>query len=52
MPDIVWGNFHLRPQERSLWLALFLTLMPVAMTMALLWKIKEAIFTGLFTVER
>jgi hypothetical protein len=52
MPDIVLGNFHLRPKERGLWLALFLTLMPIAMTMALLWKIKEAIFTGLFAVER
>jgi len=52
MPDVAWGNFHLRPRERGLWLALFLTLMPVAMTMALLWKIKEAIFTGLFAVER
>ena len=51
MPDIVLGSFHFRPQERGLWLALFLTLMPVAMTMALLWKIKEAIFTGLFAVE-
>ncbi len=51
MPDIVLGSFHFRPQERVLWLALFLTLMPVAMTMALLWKIKEAIFTGLFAVE-
>jgi hypothetical protein len=52
MPDIVWGNFHVRPQARVFWLALFLALMPVAMTMALLWKIKEAIFTGLFAAER
>jgi hypothetical protein len=51
VPDISWGNFHLHPRERALWLAFFLTLMPVAMTMALLWKIKEAIFAGLFTVE-
>jgi hypothetical protein len=29
-----------------------LTLMPVAMTMALLWRIREAIFTSLFEVER
>jgi hypothetical protein len=52
VPDVSWGDFHLRPRERALWVALFLTLMPVAMTMALLWKIKEAIFTGLFAVER
>ena len=35
IPDIAWGGFHLRAQERAMWLALFLTLMPVAMTMAL-----------------
>jgi hypothetical protein len=34
------------------WLILFLTLTSVAVTLALLWKIKEAIFTGLFELER
>jgi hypothetical protein len=34
------------------WLILFLTLMPVAVTLALLWKIKEAIFTSFFELER
>jgi hypothetical protein len=34
------------------WLILFLTLMPVAVTLALLWKIKEAIFTSFFEMER
>jgi hypothetical protein len=34
------------------WLVLFLTLMPVAVTLALLWKIKEAIFTSFFEIER
>jgi phosphotransferase system glucose/maltose/N-acetylglucosamine-specific IIC component len=52
MSEIVVGSFHFFPQERLMWLALFLTLMPVAMTMALLWKLKEAIFTGLFETER
>jgi hypothetical protein len=52
LPDIAWGNFHLHPREGGLWVALFVMLMPVAITMALLWKIKEAIFTGLFTAER
>jgi hypothetical protein len=33
-------------------LVLFLTLMPIAMTLALLWKIKEAIFTSFFEIER
>jgi hypothetical protein len=49
--DIAWGNFHLRPVERGMWLGLFFTLMPVAMTMALLWKLKEAIFEGFFSAE-
>ena len=31
----------------GIWLALFLILMPLAMTMALLWKIKEVIFSSL-----
>jgi hypothetical protein len=52
VPEVVVGGFHFVPQQRGLWVALFLTLMPVAMTMALLWKIKEAIFTGLFTMDR
>jgi hypothetical protein len=34
------------------WLALFLTLMPVAVTLALLWKLKEAILTSFFEIER
>lgn len=52
MRDGAWGHFQLHPLERALWLAIFFTLMPVAMTMALLWKLKEAIFTGLFTADR
>jgi hypothetical protein len=31
----------------GIWLALFLTLLPLAMTMALIWKIKEVIFSSL-----
>jgi hypothetical protein len=34
------------------WLALFFTLMPVAVTLALLWKLKEAILHSLFETER
>jgi hypothetical protein len=33
-------------------LELFLTLMPVAVTLALLWKLKEAILMGFFEMER
>jgi hypothetical protein len=36
----------------GLWLALFLILMPLAMTMALLWKIKEVIFSSLTNADR
>ena len=36
----------------GVWLALFLMLMPLAMTMALLWKIKEVIFSSLTDAER
>lgn len=34
------------------WLILFLTLTPLAITLALLWKMKEAIFTSIFELER
>jgi hypothetical protein len=36
----------------GLWLILFLILMPLAMTMALIWKIKEVIFASVFDAER
>jgi len=40
------------PQRIGEWLILFLTLTAVAATLALLWKIKEAIFTSFFELER
>ncbi len=42
----------LDPQTIGEWLILLLTLTSVAVTLALLWRIKEAIFTGLFELER
>jgi hypothetical protein len=36
---------------RGLWFILFLSLMPLAMTLAILWKIKEVIFTSIFAAE-
>ena len=36
----------------SLWLVLFLILLPVAMTMALIWKIKEVILASVFSVRQ
>jgi len=38
-------------ENGGLWLVLILVLLPVAMTMALLWKIKEAILTSVFGPE-
>lgn len=38
--------------EIGLWFMLFLLLIPVATTMALIWKIKEAIFAGVFDTQR
>jgi hypothetical protein len=46
------GRHYFDLQTIGEWLILFLTLMPVAVTLALLWKIKEAIFTSLIEVER
>ena len=36
----------------AIWLSIFLILMPLAMTMALLWKIKEVIFSSLTNTDR
>jgi hypothetical protein len=35
----------------GLWIVLFLVLLPVAMTMALIWKIKEVIFSSVFGLD-
>lgn len=40
--DTPWGK----------WAMLLLTLLPLAMTMSLIWKTKEVIFTSLFNAER
>lgn len=41
-----------RIEPFGLWLVLFLLLMPLAMTMALIWKMKEVIFAAVFEEER
>jgi hypothetical protein len=41
------GRWMDAAEAAGIWLALFLILMPLAMTMALLWKIKEVIFSSL-----
>jgi hypothetical protein len=46
------GRHFFDVQRMGQWLVLFLTLMPVAVTLALLWKLKEAILTSFFEMER
>jgi hypothetical protein len=41
-----------RADTQGLWLAIFLILMPLAMTMALIWKIKEVVFTSILETDR
>ena len=36
----------------GLWLVMFLILMPLAMTMALIWKIKEVVFSSILETDR
>jgi hypothetical protein len=50
-PDIVQRGLEVL-RAAGVWLALFMVLLPLAMTLALVWKIKEVIFTSLLTAER
>jgi hypothetical protein len=45
------NHFMAVMQPFGLWLVLFLILLPVAMTMALLWKVKEVIFASVFDAQ-
>ena len=45
------GRIVTGDNPRGLWLVLFLDLMPLAMTLAILWKIKEVIFLSIFEAE-
>jgi hypothetical protein len=59
---LVVGQFHHVPlwlgalliviERGSMWFVVLLVLLPLAMTMALLWKTKEVILDGVFNVER
>ena len=46
------GRMITGDNPRGLWLLLFTGLMPLAMTLAILWKIKEVLFMSLFEAER
>jgi len=39
-------------EQRGIWLVFFLALIPFAMTLALIWKIKETIFAAIINAER
>jgi hypothetical protein len=45
------GRMITGDNPRGLWFILFLSLTPLAMTLAILWKIKEVIFMSLFAAE-
>ena len=45
------GRIIAGDNPRGLWLVLFMSLMPLAMSLAILWKIKEVIFTSIFEAE-
>jgi hypothetical protein len=47
-----FGRMIYGDNPRGMWFILFLSLMPVAMTLAILWKIKEVIFMSIFEAER
>src|SRR5581483_5425033 len=47
----VLGNFIELVDMQGPWVGLFMILMPLAMTMALMWKIKEVIFASLFQAD-
>jgi hypothetical protein len=50
LPQIV-AHFLTILQILRLWLFVFLILLPIAMTMTLIWKIKEVIFASVFSTE-
>jgi hypothetical protein len=50
LPDIVVRLLS-GSDPQGLWLILFLTLFPLALTLAILWKIKEVIFQSIFEAE-
>ena len=51
LPDFLSAVLE-RVDAQGLWLAMVLILMPLAMTMALIWKIKEVVFTSILETDR
>jgi hypothetical protein len=50
LPQLV-AHFLMILRMLRLWLFVFLILLPIAMTMTLIWKIKEVIFASVFSTE-
>jgi hypothetical protein len=50
LPHSIWRMIA-GDNPRGLWLVLFMGLFPLAMTLAILWKIKEVIFLSIFAAE-
>ena len=46
--QLAFGNFAGAFERLSFWTLIFLALLPLALTMALLWKTKEVIFDSVF----
>jgi hypothetical protein len=42
------GNYSIALAPTGLWVLLFLVLLPLAVTMALIWKIKQVILDSVF----
>lgn len=51
LPEFLRGILR-RAEPQGVWLMIFLVLMPLAMTMALIWKIKEVVFASILESER
>lgn len=50
LPPLIINSLYLL-EKTGVWLVLLLVLLPVAMTMALIWKLKEVILTSVFGPE-
>ena len=50
LPDFVKDILN-RVKPQGIWFIIFLVLMPVAMTMALIWKIKEVVFASILETD-
>jgi hypothetical protein len=52
MPEVLKIFLDRADSQHGVWLIIFLSLMPLAMTMALIWKIKEVVFASILESDR